>query len=176
MACMLRYPLLLAVVAGLTFAAVDPGGWTAAKWGMTEEQVLKAAPSVKVLDLPLMERTFTPGGVARIGVPTLRLESTAWHVFCLFDEKGGLAAVEMRPVADSDGTPNEFERVKALLVQKYGQPLEQRVDDDNPRTHTATWTFATTTIRLKYVDVVTIKLHFLSLAYDRRSAAAEDKL
>ncbi len=143
---------------------------------MTEDQVMKAAPDVKVLDTPLPERTFTPGGVARIGVPSLRLESTAWRVSCLVDEKGGLSSVRMKPIADSDVGPQEFERVKALLVQKYGQPLEQRVDDDFPRTHTATWAFATTTIRLAYTDArQRIEFQALWLSYERKSAAV-DKL
>jgi hypothetical protein len=173
---MLRHALLLVFIVGLAWPADDPGGWTGAKWGMTEEQVMKAAPDVKVLATSLPERTFEPGGVARIGVPSLQLGSTAWRVFCLFDEKGGLSAVRMKPVSDSDVGPQEFERVKALLVQKYGQPLDQRVDDDFPRTHTATWTFATTTITLDYTDArARIPFQTLWLMYDPKSAAV-DKL
>lgn len=112
-------PLLCAVALGAVLFAADPGGWSKAKWGMTEDQILQAfgaeavrlEPPEKVSDVPV-----------HIAVP-IQLAGVPFRALMIPDEDGKLSSVLLAPVHTSDETDVLFQNLKELLSQKYGHPL-----------------------------------------------------
>jgi hypothetical protein len=157
----------LAAVSLLAGADRDPGGWTAAKWGMTPGQIVKALPGQAVqLTGPEQDRTFD-GILATVGVPALALDKDTVRIFFICDPSAGLVRVEMRSADDSD---EAFVRLESLLVQKYGKPWSRSTD----QVKESQWSFPTTTITLRRVEMKAISFRSLWITYARRDAT--DKL
>ncbi len=147
---------------GRTPAGRDPGGWTNARWGMTEAEILQALPGQAVrLEgiIPIKERTFN-GVVARIGVPRLDLGKHTFRIFFICDP--ALRRVMMQ--AD-EASPEAFIGIEALLVQRYGYPW---VRSRRERMQSL-WSFATTAITLRYVDLRAVAFRSLWLTYERKA-------
>ncbi len=151
---MIAIPLLLAL------AAADPGGYLAARWGMTPDQVLAAIPEARELTSPLPSRTFKED-VARIGIPQITLGPDQAQVFFLINAQAGLYRVMIQPAtADMDA----FRRIEALLVQRYGRPWHRAGET----TTQSQWSFPATTITLSYSYIPAIRFRSLWLTYERR--------
>jgi hypothetical protein len=166
----MRLALALALAAA-AFAADDPGGWTSAKWGMSEAQVRAAVPAAVELTGPLDHRTFYRTNaiaddkwVAPIGIPSLDLAGAKWEVFFLFD-RGKLARIELAP---SEKSAAQFQAVEDLLAIKYGHPFDRQTTD-TIIVHTAQWSFPSTVIVLRHTRNPVLAIESLYLTYERRS-------
>jgi hypothetical protein len=119
--------------ASLLLAADDPAGWTAAKWGMSPDQVIAAlGPGAKLL----------PSGVVSLD---LDLAGVKFGAGAHFDKDGHLETVDLLPSSLADASDALFRNLEELLVEKYGHPWktteEKNVTQDQ-------WTFATTVVTL----------------------------
>jgi hypothetical protein len=147
--------ICLLVSVGLGFAQPaapppeDPGGWTKAKWGMTEEQVIAAFPGGAVrLTERLEARTFN-GGVATIGIKQYRIRLQDFEILFLMGfQSHRLEQVIVRPsdVANLQmfGVASMFRDFEPLLLSKYGPPTYRDVSDANHPV--SKWYFPTTII------------------------------
>jgi len=144
-------------------AADDPGGWTAAKWGMTIDQVRAAVPDAQILTGNEPKRTIN-GVLSPLGVPSLEIGKVTWSVYFLFDQQGHLSAVEI-----NTDTPSveAYIQTAQLLTERYGHPAEETAGGRR----SAQWTFATTTIQLRYTYLAAIQMETLWLSYTRPNAA-----
>jgi hypothetical protein len=108
------------LVAGVAGAHVqDPGGWSKAKWGMTEPQLLAAfGPEIVRLDPP-QKIGDTP---VHLTVQPFELARFQFRAYLVPDKTGRLASVLLAPIHDADSTDALFETLEQLLVQKYGRP------------------------------------------------------
>src|SRR5216683_1237390 len=110
-------PVLL-ICLPLLFAAPavpkEPAGWSKARWGMTEQQILDAfAGEATVLDGPTPERTFN-GVLVTVGIKSLSIGGTAYRVFFLMDPKTKtLHEVNLYPLSKADVTLEEFHAMEA---------------------------------------------------------------
>lgn len=148
--------MMLAVAA---LAADDPGGWTSAKWGMSDDQILQAIPQAARLDPP--EKV----NHARVHIPAFDLAGAQFHVYFIPDQVG-LAGVILSAKEPDEGLDALFRHLQELLVQKYGRPWTAGVD----QTTDLQWSLPTTTITLSMVRIPAIKMQMLSLSYKKKSA------
>jgi len=149
---MLKSAILLALVVG----ANDPGGWSRAKWGMTESQLLEAGIATR-LKHPDRLKDGTP---LNIGVESVAIGQVNFKAGFAIDPETGLRAVYLEPVSRDDFNEAVFGVVEELLVEKYGKPWNRDSVDQ--------WSFPTTKITLRLHSVPAIHFQWLSLVYERR--------
>ena len=153
--------LAVALVAG-----DDPGGWSKAKWGMTEEEVIKAFDGqVKRIE------AAEPGQRPRVGIEALDVAGMKLTVSMGFGADGKLRAVLFEPVNLSDASNDMFQRLENLLVEKYGRPWKSSEGTSTGSTEMQ-WSFATTVITLSRdwlgVAGVTPRVMVVTLIYRQR--------
>ncbi len=153
--------MMLALAAADTLAADDPGGWTAAKWGMTGAQILTAFPGQAApLDPP------DSVNHAHVQIREFDLAGAAFRVYFVPDKDDHLASVLLTPSKPpASGNEAMFQHLQELLVEKYGHPWSSTVGG---RTQLQ-WSLKTTTITLSLAHIAG-GLTFLSLGYRQRSA------
>ncbi len=151
------YMMLALSVAAV--AADDPGGWTAAKWGMTDAQILQAIPAATRLDPP--EKV----NHARVHIESFDLAGAIFHVYFV-PGKDGLENVILSPRKPDEGFASLFQRLQELLVQKYGRPWISTED----RTTELQWSLKTTTLTLSLSRIPAIDMEILTLQYKKKSA------
>jgi hypothetical protein len=141
--------------------AADPGGYLASRWGMTPDQVLAAVPQA------IRDESAKPfrGAVASIIIREVQIATLPMQVSFRFGQQSGrLENVLLQPVRDQDKAEGDFERIEALLVEKYGRPWISTTAEGR----TSRWSFETTAIELSYYQSRTIAFRSLSLVYRPR--------
>ncbi len=159
---MRRISLYIALALAPVFAAdvPDPGGWTTAKWGMSEAQILAAVPGAVRLDPP------DKVNHAAVHMPTYDLAGVAFHVYFVPGSDGKLESVLLNPVGEpAEGFESVYQRLQNLLVEKYGRPW----NSTEGSTHEMQWSRPTTTIALSLIRLPAIKMAMLHLQYKLRS-------
>lgn len=171
----MRTLLILPLLALTAAAAEDPAGWQAAKFGMSVEEVRAAMPAAQILITPLADRTID-GAISPLGIDRIEIAKTSWSVFFTF-EAGKLTTVHLRPIAKTDATIQDFQTVEELLMEKYGRPFERQAGTPNtewPIVRQAAWSFATTAITLRHVDLrPRVGLETLWLTYHAKLATKD---
>lgn len=129
----------------------DVLGWQQGWWGMTADELLQTfGPQVRKLP----KRDIYRGTYAEYVIPDYSVENDPYTVIFQMDNRTNrLAQVVIRSGEYSKDSPymGAFDRLEALLTQKYG-PVRYRKDDDDRRfmKHERQWVFPTTTIELSY--------------------------
>lgn len=104
--------------------------WRAARWGMSEEAVLKAFPGqAKRLD---PAQRLADGKVVAVGIEAVEVGGLAFRVHFLFEE-GKLALVSLKTPASKVAAGSDYDALKARLARETGQagverPLDATVD------------------------------------------------
>jgi hypothetical protein len=161
-----RLPYML-LLAGIAAAADDPGGWTAAKWGMTRDQVRAAIPSAKVLTGPADARTVEKD-VSDLGIDAIAIGAIDWTVLFFFDASGGLRQVRLAPVnTKKDATEQQYLATESLLVEKYGRPFDRNATESTD-VRDAQWTIGKTTIHLRRLAIRRVAFQAITLIYRRK--------
>lgn len=161
---MIRRYLYIVFAIGALAAADDPGGWTRAKWGMTEDQVITAFGG----EVTRFAKPDSANG-ARIGIERLDLSGTTFKVYMSMDAGGKLERVLLSPIDPKAATDGLFQSLQELLVEKYGRPWvtkEGRITD-------VQWTVGSTVIQLTRADLALINMRIVSVQYRRRSPDAD---
>jgi hypothetical protein len=130
---------------------------------MTDQQVVEAFSGEAVeLDgaVPEAERTFDGGEIARVGIPETRIGDSAVRVFFLTGQ-AGLHRVEIQAAETDD---ENYLRLEALLVEKYGKPWTGRTAE----TWESQWTLQSTKITLRRTALRSVHLRSLWLTCDHR--------
>lgn len=137
----------------------DPGGWMAAKWGMTEKQVLAAFPDQARRLLHAEE--YSGGSFASIVIDSIEIGVIAYRVHFIFRPSDStLEAVNICPADNSAGIcAAAYDHLEELLTNKYGAPRYRKDGDDARGTwlmisKILTWRLTTTEISLAYTHVV----------------------
>jgi hypothetical protein len=147
--------MMLAAVAFL-LAADDPGGWSKAKWGMTDAQLSEVFGA---------ETLYIDGHVA----VHLTVGDILCHAMMHFDKDGHLNLIGIGPVKIDDMTDALYLNLQEMLVQKYGRPWKS--DEENGIT-SLQWTFPTTLITLQRMKLPMIARRNVSLTYERVTPAS----
>jgi len=140
----------------------DVEGWSKARWGMTEEQILSAFEG-QVEQFP---KTETYQGVyVNLWIRNLDIGGEQYEVRFQMDNKTSqLVQVLIKP-KEGKALSVHFKFLEQMLIEKYGPPSYK--NDEHSRTmtqFTCAWNFPTTIIELKYTDFKVVE-PFFSLTY-----------
>ena len=146
-------------------AADDPGGWTAAKWGMTDDQLLAAFPGQAA-------RLDPPDAGAHVHIKPLQLSGADFHVLFQSDKDGRLTSVLLSPIGQPpQGYDLLFQSLQNLLSEKYGRPWKS---DSADKTEFQ-WSLKTTIISLSRIQIAGLSPQIINLHY-RQKPADLDKM
>lgn len=140
----------------------DTPGWSKAKWGMTEAQVLSAFPG-ETERLPRPDKR--EGLVGSIGIKKAAVGKFQFEVAFYFgSDSQKLGQVILRWIKTSSGvvsagsdeppTVSDFDELERLLTTKYGAASSNRSDAKSPGNlnKSATWLLPSTTVVLNYAE------------------------
>lgn len=111
-----------------TTGSTNLEGWSKARWGMSEQQVLKVFPrEARVLTDDVADRTFGPRGIATVGIDSASLGGIPLRVLFLFGNAGMLNGVRFVANSSSAFPPpsvsdDQFMRIENALAGIYGAP------------------------------------------------------
>lgn len=128
-------------------ASNDPGGWTKAKWGMTQAQIGEAFPdNAKLYPEESGSRMILGLNGVTMGEPA----ALTYRVRFFFDKSGGLREVLIVPELEPKSAKS---RLLSGLTEKYGQPHAAPPEPTHGSLdYKWTWTFEKTIISLGYID------------------------
>jgi hypothetical protein len=164
--------LVVVVAAGATDKPSDVQGWTATRWGMTEEEILASLPgqAVRLTD-PLPKRSYAGGVVVNVGIEVLEVSKIKLKVHFVPDEKGKLRRVLIKPLDRAYAF--HFQTLDAILTEKYGTPTFRSTVGNKM---ISKWSFPTTNIELEFTEFGPRIGSTLVLIYDRKSQSDLDKM
>jgi hypothetical protein len=151
----------------LNLLVEDPAGWSKARWGNTDLEIIKAFGGEVV-------RFNHPDEVnhARVGIRSMDLAGTQFRVYMVPGPDDHLQTVLISPCHHADNTDAVFYKLSGLLVEKYGMPRETTEDG----TTLLQWTFRTTIITLVRMRVPSTGFQIVHLQYRHKSTSTLGKL
>jgi len=164
--------LFLTALAGFgqTEIPKDVNGWSKAKWGMTEEQILQAFGG-EVVRVPSAK---DDGFAAPIAIPTTKIGRSQFTVrFRLDPGTHKLCEVLLTPVEQTSNYTGSrvnampevvFDELKELLTQKYGKPASTGPvysGTFETANDSAIWRFPSAKIELTYTRIITLGNYIL---------------
>jgi hypothetical protein len=156
------FSLLLTSVAHATPESVN--GWRQARWGMTEEQVMKTFKG-EAVSVEQPKTTLTMRGLVQI--PAFSLASTSFEVTFWFADKH-LQQISLTKDMSYPGGRNYFRIIESMLREKYGPPATDRSSDNSsPAAWKIDWNLKGSNISLFYVGGSSTGSESLSLTYSK---------
>jgi hypothetical protein len=153
---LVAWAALMASGPGLARGA-DAGDWRAARWGMSEDDVLKAFPGEATpLEKPLK---LADGNTVAIGIEKHAIGATEFRTRFVFDPAGKLALVSLRTDPAVYAGPGVYDGTKRELEKRLGPPSAASTDDNFVDLRQASWWTARSRIDLKYVNGVVVVLY-----------------
>jgi hypothetical protein len=131
-------------------------GWSKARWGMTQKQVLNAfRGEARILTDDSLDRNFGWRGIATVGIDSTEIGGIPLRVFFLFDGAGKLDGIRF---AESSGSPvnDHYMRIESALTGVYGSPTLRAVQDTRQyplatvKGFVSAWLFLNSVIYLTY--------------------------
>lgn len=130
----------------------DVEGWNKAKWGMTEDEILKAFEGqIEKLPQPKVE----PSNYSNLVLRGVEIGGNKFFAQFWFGKSSNqLEGIELVPEDKSKNSSYLYSSLERMLIQKYGQP--SFVDNQKQSgiiTKSRIWNFPTSTIDLAYDEV-----------------------
>jgi hypothetical protein len=175
----------------------DVLGWRQARWGMSEDEVLRAFKGEAVrrteAELGKEEKNphwpvYWPIVIKNINITSLYHNSN-YDIYFVFDKKNkSLIAINIeKPGASYIDKPSKeksyvsnshFNELEALLINKYG--MYTNINEDHSivgKTTVAIWVFNSTIIKLSFTDGGGgTKKSYLEVSYHKRNPSDSDYL
>lgn len=121
----MKLTVFVLLAASVAFSADDPCGWSNAKWGMTDTEILR------VMNGQVQRFTeVDPYQKARVGIPSLEFAGIKFKVYMAPGPDDRLEHVLFTPVAQADHSDSTFAALEGLLIEKYGHPWKNSDDPD----------------------------------------------
>jgi len=161
----MRHPAILiyALLGGACFslpAADDPGGWSKAKWGMSEPQLADAfGPGIVRLDPP-----DKVSGIPVLLAVDLDLAGSPFRAKLILDKYGKLSSVLLQPRQTDACGAYLFQSLQNSLVEKYGRPWKSEAGMSTD----LQWSLATTVIHLSLAQEKQLGFCLLTLQYKHK--------
>jgi hypothetical protein len=133
-------------------SALADGDWRAARWGMTEDEVLKAFAG-EAVRLEKRE-TLADGNVVALGIEKQTIRGTEFRVRFVFDPAGKLALVSLRTPPQKYATPEVFAATREALSERLGPPAASSSDDNFIDMRQASWWTARSRVDAKFIPGV----------------------
>jgi hypothetical protein len=145
------FGLVFIVVCGVSFGQVqvkDVPGWNAARWGMTEEEILAAFKGEAVR---LAKPEVYASSVATIAINRIEIGGDSFYVHFLLDfVDKKLQQVTIKPIeVTRSNIKIIYNNLGLMLAEKYGSPTLRNEEENKG---SLMWNFPTTTIELDYFE------------------------
>jgi len=161
--CFLVFDLICALP---TFGQLkDVQGWREAKWGMTEDEILKAFKG-EAVRLDKIEEWDQLNLYASIGINNYDINGNKYGVYFAMDKTTkNLKMVQIYLLDTTSGiVRNRFRDLEQLLTEKYGAPSFKDASDKILNKIVVSWNIPSTIIELNYSNI-TARNEYLLLNY-----------
>lgn len=169
-----RYPL--PPQASATSKPSDVLGWQDARWGMTEEDIVRTFGSA-VQRLPQKE-LFRNAYVDQI-IPNFTVNGEVYTVRFQMDPRTKRLIqimIRLDQMESSSSRADAFFGLEELLKQKYGAPAYKKEETQHVISLERRWIFPTTTILLHYSFIRSISASTLTISYVPSNTGDVNKL
>ena len=161
----------------------DVKGWNNSKWGMTENEVVKAFNgNVKHLEENKISKDGD--GYCSLRMEGIEIDKEKYFADFWFDNNKKLYEVLIQPNKEGGSKLSEinfleyqFKDLERKIIEKYNKPISDEDKDDKKNEiikHQRLWNFPSTTIELNYLcllhKVLGEKSEFLCLRYKKKTA------
>jgi hypothetical protein len=138
-------------------APPEPGDWRAARWGMTEDEVLRAlAGTAKKLPQPVK---LADGNVIAMEAPDEDFGGLSFQVRLVFDGAGKLALVSLKSDPARNLRAEAFDAVRKALTEKLGPGGVYSSDDNFIDMRQETWRTPRTRVDVKYIPGTVVVMY-----------------
>jgi hypothetical protein len=169
------------VILSVSLAVAEPPkdveGWRQARWGMTESQILEAFKG-EAIRLDKGEK-YDDNVYASVGINNFYLNGLPFSVRFVMDDYSRVLKRINITLLDKRVSLSNFDDLKKMLIEKYGQPpLDNERKDSLTNDYETTWIFATTIIELKFAELRGLGMdkNLLKLFYRAKDKGDSDKL
>lgn len=132
--------------------AAEDGDWRAARWGMSEAEVLKAFPG-EATRLGKPEK-LADGNVVAIGIEKHAIGETEFRVRFVFDPAGKLVLVSLRTDPQKYAAVEAYAATRRALATTLGEPAASSSDDNFIDLRQASWWTGRSRIDVKFIPGV----------------------
>lgn len=128
------------------------GDWRAARWGMTEDEVLKAFPGEAIRSEK--PEKLADGNVVALAIEKHTIGATEFRVRFVFDPAGRLALVSLRTDPRKYADPSVFVETRKVLSASLGAPAASSSDDSFVDIRQSSWWTKRSRIDVKFIPGV----------------------
>jgi hypothetical protein len=162
--------LLSAMLSSLVLGQTkDVDGWSHARWGMNQQQVLSAFPgAAKILTGDGLNRKWGPRGLAMVGIDRASIGAIPVHVFFFFDGQGKLDGLRL-PATSASPSDDQFTKMEDALMGEYGGPTVRGAKGKS--SFLSAWVFPNGVIELVYVPKI-----MLNVVIDKRNKQTAESI
>jgi hypothetical protein len=151
-------------------------GWKAAKWGMTENEILKKVKGAKQAEIPNKWDNFGSSGPAYspVVLEGVTIDNIVFKASFILDNKTKkLIAVQLQAPKNAVDflTASNLEK---LLIEKYGAPSYRKEEKEDGQTLTVNWDLSKTVVELGFIQTSTFD--FFDILYKRKDKISHDNL
>jgi hypothetical protein len=148
--------------------SADIAGWSQARWGMTQAQILNAFPGeAKILTDNPSTRQYGSRGLATVGISHADIRGVPVRMLFLFDRSGELDGIRM-PATPASASGKEHDAMEKALTRVYGAPslraAQSSAEGAAQKGLVAVWLMPTSVIQLNYFPG-----EWLSVSIDKRA-------
>lgn len=167
----------------------DVNGWASARWGMTNEAILETFPGQAKRLEKRDQYKGTPPAYAEVGIEDFEILGQRYKIRFQMDQETDRLISILIQFQDTKnaGARVHFSSLEKALTEKYGRAIyrdEKETPDrriggvllEGSATWSAMWKFPSTVIELRYLELRSIKLHHLTVKYEKAGGGAAGKL
>lgn len=163
--------IILLISCGYFEKSNDINGWREAKWGMTEEEIVKAFKGEAAQNEK--EIIYSAEEYSNIGIRNFELGPGKYNAHFIMDKSTKkLVRIQIAPPNYyAPGGPAQYRYLETLLMDKYG-PAQSKVDD--PQRLRSRWVYPSTIIQLWCSQAGS--LYTLGINYEQNTKKNLDKI
>lgn len=169
----------------------DVEGWNKARWGMTENEVLKVLEGkATAIEKPQKYQGLSKqwDAYAPVVLDEIEIGNDKYTVDFIFDDNDKKLIMVIVSIKDKSPSEVQFSSLEQMLTEKYGSPSFTK-DDKTPDKRLSTgvvlegsdsleraWNFPSTIIELKYLYMRAINLELLKVIYKKNLKETRENL
>jgi len=169
--------LLVAAASTCLAQKTEIDGWSSARWGMTEREVMAAFPREAIQPRGNPSDRHFGNQTATIRIESADFGGIRLQANFFFDDNGGLVKVLLRrPESTPPARASEwFRTLAASMDSEYGEPTIRGSDARGDHLLSA-WIFPRTVIQLSFLDAAILNMSLLAVTFEKRTSQAPETL
>jgi len=158
----------------------DVEGWNKARWGMTENEVLKVFEGkATAIEKPRKYQGLSKqwDAYSSIILDEIEIGKDKYTVDFIFDDKDKKLIMIIVSIKNKSPLELQFSSLEQMLTEKYGSP-SFKIDSEGSHLleRERAWNFPSTIIELKYFDMRVINSKSLKVVYNKNLKETHENL